>query len=334
MTDHVNDREPKKLFIVPHSHWDREWYQPFQEFRARLVRMVDKLLATMEADPEFRFFVLDGQTIVLEDYLEIRSENAERLRRLIREGRVLIGPWYILPDEFLVSGESVIRNLLRGAAISREWGTPRMPIGYLPDQFGHIAQMPQLLRRAGLGAAVLWRGVPPAITENEFRWEAPDGSPVFCVYLSDSYSNGATLPTDAGGLATRLERTVAAIEPFDRTGLLLIMNGSDHLEPQPGLPAALRSATADRADLVAEMSNLPAYVERAMAARAAAEAPPMQGHRGRQCDPRVRRDHCVQSAARLHDPPAHHGQRQALLAGLVARRAPAGLRLQRGRLAP
>jgi len=266
----------RKLFIVPHSHWDREWYQPFQQFRARLGRMVDKLLAIMETDPEFKFFVLDGQTIVLEDYLEIRPENEERLGRLIRGGRILIGPWYVLPDEFLVSGESIIRNLLRGAAIARRWGTSRMPVGYLPDQFGHIAQMPQILSRSGLLTAVLWRGVPPEITESEFRWEAPDGSGVFCVYLSDSYSNGATLPLAAADLRARLERIAEALAPFDRTGLLLVMNGSDHLEPQAGLPAALRAAVGT----AAEMSNLPIYVEREAAARSAAGAPPLQVWQG------------------------------------------------------
>ena len=274
------DQRLKKLFIVPHSHWDREWYQPFQEFRARLGRMVDKLLATMEADPDFSFFVLDGQTIVLEDYLEIRPENAERMRRLIREGRVLIGPWYVLPDEFLVSGESIVRNLLRGAAICREWGASRMPVGYLPDQFGHIAQMPQVLSRAGLETATLWRGVPPAITESEFRWVAPDGSGVFCVYLSDSYSNGATLPLAPADLGTRLERAAEALGAYDRTGLLLVMNGSDHLEPQPGLPAALRVVAEGHPGWAIEMSNLSAYVERAVAARSSAGAPPLQVWQG------------------------------------------------------
>ena len=262
----------KRFFIVSHTHWDREWYLPFQEFRARLVKMVDRLLEIMEKDPEFRFFVLDGQTIVLEDYLEIRPENEDRLRRLIQAGRVLIGPWYVLPDEFLVTGEAIVRNLLRGAAIARAYGGG-MPVGYLPDQFGHIAQMPQILWRAGLASAVLWRGVPPEITENEFRWVAPDGSDVFCVYLSQSYSNGVNLPLDPSELEARLERIAAGLAPFDRTGLLLVMNGSDHREPQAGLPAALAVVAARRHDWEIEMSHLPAYVEAAGAARGAGGTP-------------------------------------------------------------
>ncbi len=110
---------PTHLLIVSHTHWDREWYQTSQQFRMRLVRAVDAVLDTLDADPAFSYFMLDGQTIVLDDYLEVRPENAPRLRRLAREGRLLVGPWYLQPDEYLVGGESLIRNLQfgrRGAA--------------------------------------------------------------------------------------------------------------------------------------------------------------------------------------------------------------------------
>ena len=261
------------FFVVPHTHWDREWYLPFQEFRARLVRMIDKLLEIMESDAAFRFFVLDGQTVVLEDYLELRPANKTRLQRLAKAGRLLVGPWYVLPDEFLVTGEAIVRNLLFGAAIAREYGG-RMPVGYLPDQFGHIAQMPQILRLAGLETAVLWRGVPPEITQNEFRWVALDGSEVFCVYLSQSYSNGVNLPLDPVALESRLEDIAARLAPYDRTGLLLVMNGSDHREPQAGLPRALAAVAARRPDWQVEIASLPAYVEKARTARVGSTATP------------------------------------------------------------
>ena len=120
--------------------------------------MTDKLLDLLEQDPAFTHFHFDGQTIVLEDYLEIRPDRRQHLRRLIRDGRVAVGPWYVLPDEFLVSGESIIRNLQIGHRIASEFGNPTK-VGYLPDQFGHIAQMPQLLRGFGIEDAVVWRGV-------------------------------------------------------------------------------------------------------------------------------------------------------------------------------
>src|SRR5258706_266196 len=118
------------LLLVPHTHWDREWYQTFQQFRLRLVRTVDLVLDTLERDPAFTCFMLDGQTIRLDDYLEVRPENAERLRSLARAGRLLTGPWYVQPDEFLVGGESLIRNLQLGRRMAEPYGGA-MPVGYL-----------------------------------------------------------------------------------------------------------------------------------------------------------------------------------------------------------
>src|SRR5207344_3030416 len=125
------------IHVISHTHWDREWYLTHEQFRFRLVALVDRLLDLLDADPDYKHFHLDGQTIVLEDYLEIRPEQEPRLRKAIQDGRILIGPWYVMPDEFLVSGESLVRNLLRGHRLSREFGTP-MPVGYLPDLFGHV----------------------------------------------------------------------------------------------------------------------------------------------------------------------------------------------------
>src|SRR5262249_26305490 len=132
------------LVVVPHTHWDREWYQPFQEFRIRLVRLVERLLTLVAADPAFSHFHFDGQTIGLEAYLEIRPERRALLRQCVRADRLAIGPWCVLPDEFLVSGESLIRNLQVGHRLAAAFGGVTS-IGYLPDEFGHCAQMPQIL---------------------------------------------------------------------------------------------------------------------------------------------------------------------------------------------
>ena len=136
------------LHLVPHTHWDREWYLPFQVFRLKLVHLMDLLLDTLERDPAFTSFTLDGQTSVLEDYLELRPERRADVEHLVRQGRLLIGPWYVLPDEFLVSPEALIRNLLAGRADGRAFGGC-MDVGYVPDPFGHIGQLPQIL--AGFG---------------------------------------------------------------------------------------------------------------------------------------------------------------------------------------
>jgi hypothetical protein len=255
--------EPVHLVIVPHTHWDREWYQPFQQFRSRLVRLMDRLLETLERKPTFTHFHLDGQTIVLEDYLEIRPHNRARLRRLIRAGRIAVGPWYVLPDEFLVSGESLIRNLQLGHRVATQFGTP-LKVGYLPDQFGHTAQMPQILAGFGVDCAVVWRGVGADITRTLFTWEALDGTGVFAVYLPHSgYSNGRSLPEDAGEMRERLAAIIAEQAPYRAVPSLLVMNGTDHQEAQATLPEVLSAALQGTESVTAEIAPLTRFIARA-----------------------------------------------------------------------
>ncbi|HZO67371.1 MAG TPA: hypothetical protein VFB74_20415, partial [Kribbellaceae bacterium] len=121
----------QRVHVVPHTHWDREWYSSFQTFRLRLVDLLDDLLGRMEGDPSYARFLLDGQLAVVEDYLAVRPEAAERLRRLVGSGRVAIGPWYTLPDEFLVGGETLVRNLQLGLRVGDRYGGA-MAVGYLP----------------------------------------------------------------------------------------------------------------------------------------------------------------------------------------------------------
>ncbi len=165
----------REVHIVPHTHWDREWYAPFQSFRLQLVDLLDDLLPSLDADPSFVHFLLDGQMAVIDDYIAVRPEAEATLRRLAASGRLATGPWYILMDEFLVSGETIVRNLQMGLDRAAAFGGA-MQVGYLPDMFGHIAQMPQLLQQFGFEHAVVWRGVPASVDKNAFWWSAPDGS--------------------------------------------------------------------------------------------------------------------------------------------------------------
>ncbi len=231
------------IILVPHTHWDREWYQTFQQFRIRLVRVVDKLLDILDRDDTFTYFMLDGQTIVLDDYLEIQPEQEERLKRHIRSGRIQVGPWYLQPDEFLVSGESLIRNLQIGLQQAAGFGNP-MRVGYVPDSFGHIAQLPQILQGVRIDNAVLWRGVGAEAQKSEFYWEAPDGSRILVLHLADpiGYSNARQMPLNPEEFVTRVELLTANILSKATTNTLLFMNGSDHLEPQDGLPATIKAA--------------------------------------------------------------------------------------------
>lgn len=250
---------PKTCIIVSHTHWDREWYEPFQRFRLRLVRLMDKLLHILDHDPGYRYFTLDGQTIVLEDYLQIRSEREDDLRRHVQEGRLLIGPWYILPDEFLVSGEALVRNLLLGDRVARRFG-PKMMVGYTPDPFGHIPQLPQILRGFGIDCAVLARGLGDEPIE--LLWRGPDGSTVLLCYLRDSYDNAARLPVhDAQALAGEITRLHDSLAPYTATDYVLLMNGVDHMEPVPELPQALAAVRELLPQMELVHGTLPMYID-------------------------------------------------------------------------
>ncbi len=254
---------PRRVAVVPHTHWDREWYEPYQTFRLKLVRLVDGLLDQMEQDSSYRHFLLDGQLAVIDDYLEIRPEHESRLAALTGAGRITVGPWYILMDEFLASGETIVRNLQAGLRRAAAFGGA-MEVGYLPDMFGHVAQMPQILAEAGFEHAVVWRGVPSAIDRNAFRWAAPDGSWVRAEYLVAGYGNGAALPDDAKALVRRLQAHLEEFGAFIRPGdPLLLMNGSDHLRPQPWLGRVVDEANQAQGEFDLAVSSLPEYLRSA-----------------------------------------------------------------------
>ena len=249
----------KKFHIVSHTHWDREWYLTYQQFRLRLVHLVDKLLAILDDDPEFKHFMLDGQTIILDDYLAVRPEKESLIKGYIQQGRILIGPWYILPDMFLVGPEAHIRNLLQGDRTAKKFG-PKMCVGYIPDPFGHPGQIPQILLGFGIKSAALWRGLSSEPTE--LMWESPDGSQVFLANLRDSYSNGANLPTQDADLFThQLALTGESLLAHSRSDHCLIMLGTDHMEPSAHTSQAIQSADGSLPDAQVLHSTLPAYIE-------------------------------------------------------------------------
>lgn len=248
----------RTVYIVPHTHWDREWYATFETFRDQLVQLWDQLLALTESDPEFRF-LMDGQSVVIDDYLEIRPEARARLERAVRSGQIQVGPWYTLPDEFLVSGETLVRDLQRGLRDADSHGGS-MQVGYLPDSFGHAAQMPQLYAQLGFRYAAIWRGVPLSIDRVAFTWEAPDGSRVLTAYMGNSYAHGVHLPTEAEALRQRIGAALQSIEPFKPTRDILLMNGNDHVLPQAALLDAVRKANTQANGTVLRLARLDDYL--------------------------------------------------------------------------
>ncbi|CAN5181452.1 hypothetical protein BH18ACT4_BH18ACT4_01030 [soil metagenome] len=244
--------------VVPHTHWDREWYAPFQTFRLRLVDLLDDLLPQLDTDPAYAHFMLDGQMAVVDDYLEVRPEAEGALRRLAASGRLGMGPWYVLMDEFLVSGETIVRNLQLGLDRATEFAGA-MEVGYLPDMFGHVAQMPQLLRQFGFDHAVVWRGVPTAVDRSGFWWGAPDGSTVRAAYLPQGYGNGANVPDDAAALIERIVEFDAQHKHM-LVGPVLWMNGTDHLEPQRWLGRVVTEANEIQDEYRVEVCSLASYL--------------------------------------------------------------------------
>jgi alpha-mannosidase len=231
-----------RFLVVPHTHWDREWYLPFEFFRLRLVSVVDGVLNTLERDPSFTSFTLDGQAVVLEDYVEVRPENAGRLQALLHAGRLEVGPSYVLPDEILVGGEALVRNLLLGRRVCRRFGVEPSGAGYLPDSFGHPAQLPQILAGFGIRTFLFSRGMGDEIDDVGvvFRWRAGHAEVVACQMLPH-YDNFARL-TWYHDAEERVRAIVAYFgERLRAAGQdeIVLANGSDHLPIEPELPEIL-----------------------------------------------------------------------------------------------
>ncbi|NLM54147.1 MAG: hypothetical protein GX195_04360 [Firmicutes bacterium] len=247
--------------MISHTHWDREWYLTFEQFRYRLVNLMDNLLDLLDADPQFRCFHLDAQTIILEDYLEVRPRRREDLVRHISAGRLLVGPWYLQNDEFLVSGESTIRNLLLGAELAEAFGGC-MRVGYIPDQFGNISQMPQILNGFGIHSAVFARGYDARRRgQVELLWESPDGSQVLAVFMANWYNNAQRLPEEPFQALRFLVRSQEDLSWGVQSNHYLAMNGVDHLEAQENLSGILRGVQEIAPeDFAVVHSSLPDYI--------------------------------------------------------------------------
>ena len=157
----------------------------------------------------------------------------------------------------------MIRNLLMGQQGCRRFTAERQPmeaIAYIPDSFGHVSQIPQIAAGFGMAAACVWRGIGPAPTE--FRWASPDGTECLMLNLRESYGNGAWLTSDVDGFIRDLGRARDALSPHAPTGHLLIMNGTDHMEPRAELPARLREhkrAWVTRCSTAPCLTTLPPY---------------------------------------------------------------------------
>ncbi|WP_249029250.1 mannosylglycerate hydrolase [Tannockella kyphosi] len=225
-----------KVHVVPHMHWDREWYFSAEESKLLLVNNMEEIMTRLENDPNYPTYTLDGQTAVLEDYLNIMPENKERLKKLTQAGRLIIGPWYSQTDEMVVGGESIVRNLLYGHKDCEEFG-PVMKLGYLPDSFGQSAQMPMILNGFDIHRSMFWRGTSERMgtTNTEFYWTSDDGSKVLTQLLPLGYAIGKYLPEEKEALAKRCEKYMPVLERGATGENILLPNGHDQMPIQQNI---------------------------------------------------------------------------------------------------
>lgn len=262
----------KKVYIISHSHWDREWYMGFEHHHMRLVQLMDDLLELFQKDPDFNSFHLDGQTIILDDYLAIRPEKRAEVMHWIKEGKLRIGPFYILQDDFLISSEANVRNTQYGIKEAQKYGTP-VALGYFPDTFGNMGQTAQMMQLSGLDTVAFGRGVTPTgfnnqtgqgdydSTYSEMWWQGPDQSKVLGILFANWYSNGNEIPVERQAAQKYWEQKLADVEKFAATDDLLMMNGVDHQPVQKDLSQAIKVANELFPDYEFIHSNFDDYIK-------------------------------------------------------------------------
>jgi mannosylglycerate hydrolase len=259
----ITNSPARQVDVVVHTHWDREWYMTREATLARAAAVMAEVVTALE-DGRLQSFLFDGQTAAFRD-LVAGCEPPLALRALaqVRQGKLVLGPWYVMADEFLVSGESLLRNLEFGLRDAAQFAGPSLAnseaaqrVGYLPDSFGHVAQMPQLLRQFGIHHAVLWRGADAP--RSLFEWRAPNGSSVNTVFLPEGYYLHPLNGPDWREQLPLLLDKLAARTP---QGPLLLMQGGDHLAPSPALASRIQEFNASQAQWHLVQTTLAAHVE-------------------------------------------------------------------------
>lgn len=227
----------KTVHVVPHSHWDREWYFTTSRSKIYLMHDLKKVLEQLEKDTPYESFILDGQASLLDDYLKWRPQDKARIEKLVQQGKLIIGPWYTQTDQLVISGESIVRNMLYGMKICEDFGD-YMNVGYVPDSFGQAASMPQIYREFGISDTMFWRGVSDDdVAHTEYKWRGEDGSVVNVYQIPSGYYIGGAIPEREADLAEFLHQ-----EPFkttwgrSSTDQVYFPNGFDQAPVRENLP--------------------------------------------------------------------------------------------------
>ena len=226
----------KNVHVIPHMHWDREWYFTTEESRILLVNNMEEILTRLENDDNYPYYILDGQTAILEDYFDVKPENRERVKVLVQKGKLIIGPWYTQTDEMVIGGESVVRNLLYGIKDCKEFGNP-MLIGYLPDSFGQSEKMPQILNGFGITRSIFWRGSSErhGTNKHNFYWTGNEGGKVLVHLLPLGYAIGKYLPQEPEALLKRMSKYMPVLDRGAVNEEIALPNGHDQMPIQKNI---------------------------------------------------------------------------------------------------
>lgn len=268
----------RRVHYVPSTHWDREWHNPLFGFRYGLVRLLDRVIAALEDGSLPGPFQTDGQSILLEDYLEIRPDRRAQIEKLAHAGRLAIGPWYSMPDEFTVSGEAIIRNLLLGREQAREYGASPAAAGYVPDMFGHNSQLPQIFAGCGIIAGIIWRGINDE-TQRNFLWRGADGTVLPChkfarqgygayqAHVGRAHEPNRRIENEPEEFARLLAKFLDEEAKATAVDALLLHDACDHQEWHPQRHALLVAAMAKSKDYELVHSSFDDYLRELVSQR-------------------------------------------------------------------
>lgn len=258
----INMNKKYDFPIIPHTHWDREWYFTTSRSKIYSLNHFKEIFDVLENNKNFSHFLLDAQLSIIDDYLEFHPYDEDRIKKLVREGKLIIGPWYTQTDQMVISGESIIRNLYYGIERAKDFGA-YMKTGYMPDSFGQSAQMPQLLNGFNIKYNTFKRGLGDShYPKNEFYWESPDGSRVFNMYF-DRYGNFVYFTSETDSLNNLMAKLKEETDRRSLIGTLTLYNGEDQRPIRKNLPEIIEKLNKLNPDSNFYISTIDNVMEKA-----------------------------------------------------------------------
>ncbi len=250
----------RNICILMHTHWDREWYFTKDETKVLLSNHMKEVIEFLEENEDI-IYILDGQSVMIDDFLQISPKWEKRLKKLSKKGQLRIGPWYTQTDLLIVHGESIIRNLFYGIKLAEKYGDP-MKIGYAPDTFGHSSQMPQIYRLFGIKSTFFWRGFSELKSKkSDFIWEGVDGSRIYGVNLSTGYQGAKYLESDKKELEARMKKIMKVLDNYSVGEMRLVMNGHDQMPIQKNIHEIIDKLKEIYPDDIIRIGDFESYVE-------------------------------------------------------------------------